>query len=43
MTYRKDTHYAEDLGNDVTLEMVPVKGSGGIQDFWIGKYEVTQA
>jgi formylglycine-generating enzyme required for sulfatase activity len=23
--------------------MVPVKGSGGIQDFWIGKYEVTQA
>lgn len=25
------------------LEMVPVKGSGGIKDFWIGKFEVTQA
>jgi uncharacterized caspase-like protein len=36
-------HYAEDLGNGVTLEMIAVKGSGGIQDFWIGKYEVTQA
>jgi hypothetical protein len=45
--------YTEDLGNGVMLEMIPVKGSGGIQtfeigkyeiqDFWIGKYEVTQA
>src|SRR5262245_47695629 len=36
-------HYSEDLGSGVTLEMVAVKGSGAIQDFWIGKYEVTQA
>jgi len=34
--------YTEDLGSGVMLEMVPVRGSGGIQDFWIGKFEVTQ-
>jgi hypothetical protein len=34
--------YTEDIGNGVLLEMVPVKGAGGIQDFWMGKYEVTQ-
>jgi hypothetical protein len=35
--------YTEDLGKGVILEMVPARGSGGIEDFWIGKYEVTQA
>ncbi|MGE0884359.1 MAG: caspase family protein [Blastocatellales bacterium] len=34
--------YTEDLGDGVILEMVPVKGSGKIPDFWIGKFEVTQ-
>ncbi|MGE0884358.1 MAG: caspase family protein [Blastocatellales bacterium] len=34
--------YSENLGNGVTLEMVPVEGTDVIQDFWIGKFEVTQ-
>jgi eukaryotic-like serine/threonine-protein kinase len=35
--------YSEDLGNGVRLEMVAVKGAGNLRDFWIGKFEVTQA
>lgn len=35
--------YAEALGNGVMLEMVPVEGARDIPDFWIGKFEVTQA